>query len=83
MYREHYADEPFVQVSDGPPATKATLGSNSCHVTVRFDERTDTLLAIGALDNLVKGGSGQGIQAANVLLGLPETTGLPTVGLMP
>jgi len=83
VYREHYADEPFVAVTEGSPATKATLGSNSCHVTVRFDDRTGTLLALGALDNLVKGGSGQGIQAANVLLGLPETTGLSTIGLMP
>jgi N-acetyl-gamma-glutamyl-phosphate reductase len=52
-------------------------------VTVRHDERTGTVLALGALDNLVKGGSGQGIQAANLVLGLPETIGLPVVGLMP
>jgi N-acetyl-gamma-glutamyl-phosphate reductase len=83
VYRDHYADEPFVTVIDGSPATKATLGSNSCHVTVRYDDRTDTLLAIGALDNLVKGASGQAIQATNILLGLPENTGLPTLGLMP
>jgi N-acetyl-gamma-glutamyl-phosphate reductase len=82
-YRDFYADEPFVVVSDASPATKATLGSNTCHVTARYDERTDTLLAIAAIDNLVKGASGQAIQAANLLLGLPETTGLPTLGLMP
>jgi N-acetyl-gamma-glutamyl-phosphate reductase len=83
LYRDHYADETFVTVTDGSPATKATLGSNSCHVTVRYDERTDTLLAIGAIDNLVKGASGQAVQATNILLGLPESTGLPTLGLMP
>ena len=82
-YREFYADEPFVHVTDGPPATKATLGSNAAHVTVRYDERTGTVLAIGALDNLVKGASGQAMQNANLVLGLPETTGLPTIGLMP
>ena len=65
--------EPFVHVTDGPPATKATLGSNAAHVTVRYDERTDTVLAIGALDNLVKGASGQALQNANLVLGLPET----------
>jgi N-acetyl-gamma-glutamyl-phosphate reductase len=70
-------------VSSEPPATKATLGSNACHVTVRFDERTGTVLALGALDNLVKGAAGQAIQAANIVLGLPETTGLSAVGLMP
>jgi N-acetyl-gamma-glutamyl-phosphate reductase len=83
VYREHYADEPFVVVGDDPPATKATLGANACHVTVRYDERTGTLLAIAALDNLMKGASGQAIQGANVVLGLPETTGLSAIGMMP
>ncbi len=82
-YREHYADEPFVVVGDDPPATKATLGANACHVTVRHDDRTGTLLAIAALDNLVKGASGQAIQGANIVLGLPETTGLSAIGMMP
>jgi N-acetyl-gamma-glutamyl-phosphate reductase len=82
-YREFYAAEPFVHVTDGSPATKATMGSNSAHVTVRYDDRTRTVLAIGALDNLVKGASGQALQNANLLLGLPETTGLSTIGLMP
>jgi N-acetyl-gamma-glutamyl-phosphate reductase len=83
LYRAYYASEPFVLVTDDPPATKATLGANTAQVTVRFDERTGTVLALGAIDNLVKGASGQAIQAANAVLGLPETTGLPTVGLMP
>ena len=83
LYRDHYAAEPFVVVTEDPPATKATLGANACHVTVRFDDRTGTLLAIAALDNLVKGASGQAIQGANVVLGLPETTGLSAIGIMP
>jgi N-acetyl-gamma-glutamyl-phosphate reductase len=82
-YREFYASEPFVVVTDGSPSTKAATGSNSVHVTVRYDERTGSVLALGALDNLVKGASGQAMQNANLLLGLPETTGLPTIGLMP
>jgi N-acetyl-gamma-glutamyl-phosphate reductase len=82
-YESFYDAEPFVVVTDGSPATKATLGSNAAHLTVRYDERTDTVLAIGALDNLVKGASGQAIQCANLLLGLPETTALPVTGLMP
>ncbi len=82
-YRDFYADEPFVHVTDGSPATKATMGSNAAHVTVRYDERTNTVLAIGALDNLVKGASGQALQNANLVLGLPETTALSTIGLMP
>jgi N-acetyl-gamma-glutamyl-phosphate reductase len=82
-YRDAYASEPFVQVLAEPPHTKATTGSNSVHVTVRFDDRTGTVVAIAAEDNLVKGASGQAIQNANVLLGLPETLGLPTLGLFP
>jgi N-acetyl-gamma-glutamyl-phosphate reductase len=82
-YRDFYDAEPFVVVTDQSPATKATLGSNAAHVTVRYDPRTNTVLALGALDNLVKGASGQAIQCANLLLGLPETTALPVTGLMP
>jgi N-acetyl-gamma-glutamyl-phosphate reductase len=82
-YHDFYAGEPFVHVTDGSPATKATLGSNAAHVTVRYDARTDTVLAIGALDNLVKGAAGQAVQNANLVLGLPETTALSTIGLMP
>jgi N-acetyl-gamma-glutamyl-phosphate reductase len=82
-YHEHYAREPFVLVDESPPATKATLGSNACHVTVRYDDRTGTILAIAAIDNLVKGASGQAIQALNRVLELPETLGLPILGLMP
>ncbi|MFI5052739.1 MAG: N-acetyl-gamma-glutamyl-phosphate reductase [Acidimicrobiia bacterium] len=83
QYRDFYADEPFVTVTDASPGTKGTLGSNAAHVTVRHDPRTNTVLALGALDNLVKGASGQALQNANLLLGLPETVGLPTIGLMP
>ena len=79
-YREFYADEPCVVVVDDPSGTKATYGANVVHTTVRFDMRTETVLAIGTIDNLVKGASGQAIQTANILLGLPETTGLPLLG---
>lgn len=82
-YRDFYASEPFVVVVDDPPPTKATTGANTCLVTVRFDERTGRVLALGVLDNLVKGASGGAVQNANLLLGLPETTALPTVGMWP
>jgi len=78
-----YRDEPFVVVRPQSPSTKATLGSNVAHITARFDERTNTVIAICAIDNLAKGASGGAIQAANVALGLPETTGLSRVGLYP
>ena len=80
---EAYDDEPFIVVADAPPSTKATAGSNCAHVTARVDERTGWVLSLCAIDNLVKGASGQAVQCANIALGLRETTGLPLVGLYP
>jgi N-acetyl-gamma-glutamyl-phosphate reductase len=81
--RQRWADEPFVVATEGSPSTKATLGSNTVHVTARYDDRTNTVIAIAALDNLTKGASGGAVQAANVALGLDETAGLPLVGVGP
>lgn len=81
--RRAYAGEPFVVVTDGSPSTKAVMGSNVAQVTARVDQRTGTVIAICAIDNLTKGASGGALQAANVALGLPETAGLPTVGVYP
>lgn len=78
-----YDAEPFVEVRHEPPSTKATLGSNAVHVTAYADERTGWVVALAALDNLTKGASGGALQSANVALGLPEATGLPTAGLYP
>lgn len=83
VLREAYSEEPFVFVSDRPPSTKWTLGSNSVHVTARYDERTGRILALAALDNLVKGAAGQMIQCANLMLGFEETAGLPRSGMWP
>jgi N-acetyl-gamma-glutamyl-phosphate reductase len=83
VQRAAYADEPFVVVVEGSPSTKATLGSNCAHVTARYDERTGTVLALAAIDNLTKGASGAAVQCANLLLGLPEATGLPIAGVYP
>jgi N-acetyl-gamma-glutamyl-phosphate reductase len=83
VLREHWANEPFVVVTDTPPSTKATLGSNAVHVTAYADERTGWVVALAALDNLAKGASGGAIQSANVALGLAEGTGLSIAGLYP
>lgn len=83
LLRDHYSAEPFVVVIDGSPSTKSTLGSNTAHITARVDPRTGWLVVIAAIDNLVKGASGQAIQCANILSGHEETTGLPNVALYP
>jgi N-acetyl-gamma-glutamyl-phosphate reductase len=81
--KEAYAQEPFVFVSERPPQTKWTLGSNAVHLTARYDERTGRILALAALDNLVKGAAGQMIQCANLMLGLDEAAGLTACGVAP
>jgi N-acetyl-gamma-glutamyl-phosphate reductase len=78
-----YDAEPFVVVTEEPPSTKATSGSNVALVTARVDPRTGWVVVLCALDNLVKGASGQAIQCANAALGLAETSGLPVAGVYP
>ena len=78
-----YDGEPFVVVRSASPSTKATLGSNSAHLTARYDERTGYVMMLCAIDNIAKGASGGAVQAANVALGLPETAGLAAAGLYP
>ena len=80
---EAYGGAPFVTVDERSPSTKATLGSNAAHVTARYDERTGTVVALCAIDNLVKGASGQAIQCANLMVGLDETAGLTALGMYP
>jgi N-acetyl-gamma-glutamyl-phosphate reductase len=83
LYADAYAGEPFARVVPAAPATKHTLGSNEFRVWAGLDGRNGRVLAIGVLDNLVKGAAGQAIQAFNVVHGLPETAGLQQLPLAP
>lgn len=83
LLRRAYEGEPFVVVTDGVPGTKATAGANTAHVTARVDARTGWVVALCAIDNLVKGASGQALQAANVAMGVDEAAGLASVGIYP
>jgi N-acetyl-gamma-glutamyl-phosphate reductase len=83
LYAAAYANEPFVTVVAAPPATKHVTGSNYARVHVHHDARTGRILALGVIDNLVKGAAGQAIQAFNLVHGLPETTGLEQLPLAP
>lgn len=82
LYRGRYHSEPFVHVHDAGvmPSTAEVRGTNRAAVGVSVDERTNTLVAVCAIDNLGKGAAGQAIQCLNAVLGLPETTGLVTPG---
>lgn len=78
LYRRRYAAEPFVRVHDAGvmPSTHEVSGSNRAHIGLAVDERSRTLVVACAIDNLVKGASGQAIQCANAVLGFAETEGL-------
>ena len=69
--------------ADRLPQTKAVYGSNFCDVTARVDPRTERLIVLSAIDNLVKGAAGQAVQNMNILFGLDETLGLRAPGLYP
>ena len=80
-----YRDEPFVHVLDGArwPNTGATVGANTVFLRAALDRHADRIVVISAMDNLVKGAAGQALQNANLMLGLPETAGLPSAAVAP
>ena len=84
-YAEAYADEPFVHLLPAGqwPQTQSVLGSNAVHLQVAVDRGAGRLVAVAALDNLTKGTAGGAVQCMNLALGLPETTGLSSVGVAP
>ncbi|MBD3221617.1 N-acetyl-gamma-glutamyl-phosphate reductase [bacterium] len=82
-YAEDHADEPFLRWTAGPPSIKAVRGSNYCDVHATWDDRTGLVIALAAIDNLVKGAAGQAVQNLNLVCGWPETTGLTQGPLNP
>jgi N-acetyl-gamma-glutamyl-phosphate reductase len=80
-----YSGEPFIHVvPEGTwPSTAATAGSNAAHLQAAADAHAGRAIVVAAIDNLGKGAAGQAIQAANLMLGLPETAGLTAHGLAP
>jgi N-acetyl-gamma-glutamyl-phosphate reductase len=84
-YEKAYADEPFVRLlPEGSwPSTASVYGSNAVHVQIAHDPATHRIIAISAIDNLTKGTAGGAVQSMNIALGLPEATGLSTIGVAP
>ncbi|HXF51491.1 MAG TPA: N-acetyl-gamma-glutamyl-phosphate reductase, partial [Dehalococcoidia bacterium] len=76
LFRDFYDGHPFAVVAETPPATKHVAGTNDCLLYPLYDARTGRVIVISALDNLVKGGAGQGVQCLNLMFGLPEDMGL-------
>jgi N-acetyl-gamma-glutamyl-phosphate reductase len=82
-YKEFYAGAPFVRVLDKQPETRNVRGSNYCDVWIYVDEVTQTLVAMGVIDNLIKGASGQAVQNFNLMYGYEETCGLKQLPVCP
>jgi len=85
LYKEFYSDEYFIRIHPPGqyPQTKWVYGSNFCDIGLQVDPRTDRVVVVSAIDNLVKGASGQAIQNMNAMFGLPETTGLDFAPVFP
>ena len=85
VYATAWKDEPFIHLLPAGqwPQTKSVLGSNAIQVQVAVDKAAGRLVAVAAIDNLTKGTAGAAVQCMNLALGLPETTGLSTIGIAP
>ena len=85
LYEAFYDGEPFVRVlPEGVfPSTAHVRGSNFCDIGIAVDERTGRVIVVSAIDNLVKGASGQAVQNMNLMCGLPETLGLDFLPIFP
>ena len=76
VYDQMYKDKPFVRVIEGIPSLGAVRGSNFCDIGFEVDHRNNRIVVVSAIDNLVKGASGQAIQNMNIMFGIPETEGI-------
>ena len=85
IYRKRYAGEPFVRVHEEGvfPNVKNVSGTNVCEIGLKVNPRTNTLIIVSAIDNLVKGASGQAVQNMNIMMGFPEEEGLDRISLYP
>ena len=85
LFEQRYADEPFVDVmpAGSHPETRSVRGANHCRIAVHRPQQGNTVVVLSVIDNLVKGAAGQAVQNMNIMFGLPETTALTNVPLLP
>jgi N-acetyl-gamma-glutamyl-phosphate reductase len=76
LYADAYAEEPWVEVVEGPPGMQEVRETNFCRVSVHRDERTGRIIVFATIDNLWKGTSSQAVQNLNLMFGRPESEGL-------
>jgi N-acetyl-gamma-glutamyl-phosphate reductase len=83
VYQVVYADEPFIRLRQQPPSVKDVRGSNFCDIFATYDDRTRRIISVSAIDNLMKGASGQAVHNMNLMFGLAENSGLQQLPLNP
>ena len=85
IYSAFYRNTPWVKLLPGGvyPQTKWAWGTNLCYIGVEVDPRTDRVIVMSAIDNLMKGQAGQAIQCLNLMMGWDETLGLPKLSFYP
>jgi N-acetyl-gamma-glutamyl-phosphate reductase len=85
LYEQRYADEPFVDVlpAGSHPETRSVKGSNVCRISIHQPQGRNTVVVLAVIDNLVKGASGQAVQAMNIMFGFDEKEGIDHLALMP
>ncbi|MBD2084789.1 N-acetyl-gamma-glutamyl-phosphate reductase [Trichocoleus sp. ST-U3] len=85
IFSAFYRASPFVKILPGSiyPQTKWACGTNLCYIGIEVDPRTDRVIVMSAIDNLIKGQAGQALQCLNLMLGMEETLGLPQLGFYP
>ncbi|PWN07183.1 N-acetyl-gamma-glutamyl-phosphate reductase [Rhodohalobacter mucosus] len=83
LFYSVFEKEHFIRVVDRPPLLKHVRGSNYCDVHVTYDERTNKIITVSTIDNLMKGAAGQAVQNMNIMFGLIESTGLQHIPLNP
>jgi len=83
IYRNFYANAPFVRLRSEAPSIKDVRGSNYCDIYTTYDERTHMIIVVSVIDNLVKGAAGQAVHNMNLMMRMPENTGLNMVPVKP
>ena len=85
IYEKFYKKSPFVKIlkNGAAPKISSVAGTNFCHISVHYDQHSERLIVLSAIDNLIKGASGQAIQCFNIMFDLPQTTGLHALAVYP
>lgn len=83
LYNKEYGKEYFIRMLEDLPETRWVKGSNFCDIALRIDQRTNRVIVLSAIDNMIKGAAGQAIQNLNLLFGLKEQEGLETLAMVP